>query len=383
MTEWGNIWEYLQNNEIRVSIASEKIDTASKWMMFMGGQILHNARLRWLYPELQLIDIGYTRANRWSSLYLDLPHLGIYPEPTFSVTGIRGAQQGGHYDILDADDIVGEKGAESAVVLEDALRWFDNVEELLVQPDMGMPNPSRIKLKGTHWGPGDWAICLMGFYPEYKWHVVSCQKDSSLVNQDNITYINNPDVGELESNWPEVFSTKHYIDMAANPEKRMVYWAQHRNSPRGTDNPLTKFDISWLRYYRFDNRQGETGPELWIVCEDDKEEFRVEDIPLYGMIDPGGFSELKLVKTGSRNAMLVGGQPRESIKKFVFDTDAGRFKDPKTFMDKLFDMDARWKPRRWEIESHTGAQGYIYKDIKQEGKNRGRRLLIIELEADR
>ena len=383
LTEWGSIYEYLQDNEIRILIASEKVDTASKWMSFIGKQVLNNPRLRWLYPELQVIDTSYIHTHSYSSVTLDLPRLGIYPEPTISLTGIRGASQGGHYDLLNADDLVGEKSFESALVLEDALRWFDNSEELLVQPDMSMPDASRIRLVGTRWGPGDLWEYIQGAYLEYKWYVVSCQKDESLADTDTITHINNPTVGEGESNLPDIFSTKHYVDMSSNPEKEIVYWAQHRNSPHG-QTLLTKFDYNWIRWFKFDDRKTtDNHDEKWIVCEDDKEEFRINDIQLFGLIDPGGFSETKLIKRGSRNALLIGGQPPTSIKKFVTWCWAGRFKDPAGFMNILFTANEQWRPRRWDIESRTGAQGYIYKDIKQEARTRKKGLIVVEMEPDR
>jgi hypothetical protein len=376
INRWRWIREYLRNNEARMLVPSEKKDTASKWIKDVGDMILRNERLRWLYPELQVIDSRYVKTHRWSSEALELPRLGVYPEPTLSCTGIRGASQGGHYDFLFIDDLVGEKGFESAVVMEDAFRWFDNADELLINPDYNSPTGSRISITGTHWGVGDFGIYVQREYPEYLWYITPCLKDPKLVDAENITWLQNPDAEAGEVNWPEAFTTKYYIDMKANPQKEAVFYAQHMNCPRDSTT-LTKFDGAWLRFYKFDGE----GDNLEVVCEDDGQRFSVAEFPLWGMIDPGGFAEMQLMKKGSRNAILVGGQPRESVKKFVIETWAGRIKEPSKFLDKLFDINERRGVRGWMVET-VGSQKYIFRDIQQERKARGKNLIIMEMPPD-
>jgi hypothetical protein len=274
------------------------------------------------------------------------------------------------------DDLVGEKGYESQVVMEDAFRWFDNVEELLNNSDTNTPNPSRISLTGTHWGVSDLGIYIQREYPEYQWYITPCRFNPGLENTENVTWLQHPDTEPGEVNWPEAFSTKHYVDMQANPQKEAVYYAQHMNCPRDSTT-LTKFDGAWLRFYKFET----IGDDLFVVCEDDGQRFRVADFPLWGMIDPGGFAEMKLMKKGSRNAILIGGQPRDSVKKFVIETWAGRLKEPSKFLDKLFEMNDRRFVRGWMVET-VGAQKYIFRDIQQEKKIRGKNLTILEMPSD-
>ena len=370
---WHWIWEYLQNPEIRILVPSEKKETAGKWIRDTGEQIARNDMLRWVYPELQDIDQRYIKTHQWSGDGLLLPRNGIYPEATISVTGIRGASQGGHFDLITPDDLVGEKGYESPLVLEDARRWFDNIEELLINPDRDAVDGSRIALRGTHWTVGDFGIFVQNEYPEYKWYIIPCLKDSSLADTDNITWLQREESIDGESNWPEMFSTKHYSDMRANPMKEVVFWAQHMNCPRDSTT-LTKFDGAWLRYYKFAG----SGDDLRVVCEDDGESFSVREMPLWGFIDPGGFAEMKVAQRGSRNAIVVGGQPRNSVKKFVVETWAGRIKDPSIFMDKLFEINDRLHVRGWMVET-VGSQKYIFRDIQHERVARKKGLCIMEL----
>jgi hypothetical protein len=102
-----------------------------------------------------------------------------------------------------------------------------------------------------------------------------------------------------------------------------------------------------------------------MVCLDDGEEFKLAGIPLYGFIDPGGFAETKLMKKGSRNAILIGGQPKNSTKKFITYTHAAKFKKPSLFIRELFKAHALQRPRHWKIDT-VGTQPYIFRDILEE-----------------
>lgn len=378
LTLWGNTWEYLQDNEIRILIPSEKEDKANEWLLWIEKQILGNRRLRWLYPELTYITDSYTRKHPWSGKKCLLPRAGIYPEPTISAIGIRGGAQGGHYNIIGPDDLVGERGMESELVLDDAKRWFDNIEGLLIEKDPLAPDASRVRLVGTHWAMGDQGHYIQQNYPEYKWIIVPCLKDSNLIDTDNIHYLQHPDAGEGESNWPEMFSTEIYRQMMSNPEQELTFWSQYMNNPR--DSALNPFDVRWLKKYDVVEREG----CKYIVCRDDKEEFRIGSFPLQGFIDPGGFSDKAVTKRSSRFGVLVVGQPPGSPKKFVLYAKAFKFKEPQKALDEIFNAHLAYEPVRpalWRQEIY-GQQRYILTDIQKQSKLRGVAMKIMELEAD-
>jgi len=254
--------------------------------------------------------------------------------------------------------------------MEDSCRWFDNIEGLLNESDRTMPNASVIRLKGTHWLPGGDTYCyIQENFKEYKWLIVPALKDETLENTNEITYIQNPEVGHDESNWPQRNSTEHYIEMRANPETRMKFWTQHQNNPQKSTE-ATKIDPKWLRYYCFEPR-----PDgIYIVCNDDGEEFLLGSIPKYGIIDPGGFAETKMIKKGSNNAFIIGGQSRNSIKKFITFAFAGKMKDPSIFKQQVYDAHGEQSPQHWRIEVF-GQQGYIMLDLqKDENKPPGFRI---------
>lgn len=377
-TKWGTIWRYLQNPECRVLIAAENERLAGRFLHWIQQQILNNTYLREMYPELKQVDQGWMRSHRWSASECDLPRIGTYSEPTITAIGVGGAAQSGHYDFLCIDDLVGKKAKESLLVLESVLRWFDNAPELLVQPHKDMSHPSTISIHGTFWFPGDFLCYVRDKYPEFEFRVTPCRKREPASKWAHLIYVQSEKAEIGESNW-EQFPTEYYIQMQANPEKNIDYWAQHMNDPEQASE-LTNFDTSWLRYYHIVEREG----YRYIVCDDDKEEFRIGSFPLYGFIDPGGFSDKRLTKTGSRFAVMVGGQPTGTRKKFITYAHAFRFKEPDKALDEVFKANDFFKPVHphvWRQEVY-GQQRYILEDIRKESQKRKIPMRLVDLPAD-
>jgi len=409
-TKWWTIYLYLRDQEERQLIAAENERLSSSMLRWIGKQLMTNELLRKLYrdklsyhhpddgsnedgtPKFRLIDAYWRKTcGGWSGKQLNLPRKGAWNEPSIMAIGIRGAVQGGHYTSIHIDDLVGEKAMESVDVMDDCRRWFDNVNETLVNPDHESPTGSKIYIIGTHWGIGDFFHYVQTKYTEYSWYIAPCRKDVSLDDQDfdsevvgsfNCRWVQHPDQANGETNWPgSPFTTKYYVDMLNNPEKVAIYWAQHANQP-GKAGGFEKFDTQWLNYYRLEDRSN----GQYIVClkEDtsDGEAFRVQDMKLYGAIDPGGFAVKKRLTKGSRNAIVIAGQPYNSVKKFILHAEAFHFKKPSDFIDKIFAAHDKWSPRNWMIDTE-GQQTYIYEDIIEARNVRGVRLSIAPLQKDR
>ena len=387
-TKWGAIWRYLQDNESRILIASENENIASRFLTFIEGQVFSNKMLRWLYPELKVISKEWLGAKlpttgkqpRWSESQCDLPRKGVYSEATITAIGVGGAAQSGHYTDIHIDDLVGKKAMESVTVLEGIFRWQDNTKELLINPNFRDISGSRIKIAGTHWGNGDYGHYVQQEYPEFKWMITPCQRWSELKDADTVYWHQHPDVEEGESNWPESprYTTEHYNEMKANPQTAMIYWCQHMNCPQ-MSSELNKFDKSWLKFFRWEERHD----GMYIVCLDEPEDskeraFKLTQLPQYGVLDMGGFKETKLIKKGSVNIQMIGGQPRGSIKKFVTWFWAGKLKEPSNFVDRLVEAHEARRPVFWEIEPY-GQHEFIRKYLVEETKNRGKNIRILPI----
>lgn len=233
----------------------------------------------------------------------------------------------------------------------------------------------------THWSPGDLGEYVQENYPEYKWIIVPCRKTTTEKRREGVTILNNPKVAEGESNFPAGGTTEYYVSMAANPAKEVQYWSQHMNMPTGSST-LTKFDYNWIRWYHQETRKNESSgeDEEMIVC-DDGQAFPLAGMNKWGFIDPGGFAETKMITRGSRNAILIACQPDNSPRKFVLEAWAGRMKEPKDFLDRIFDFQDKWLCRMWYIET-IAAQKYIYRDIIEDRKRRDKKFPLSELDPD-
>jgi len=379
LTGWDTIYTYLQDQEERQLIATEKERLGMDILKWIKLQLMQNRLLKKVYEDkLKWIDNMWTKNNSWKATAIELPKKGLYTSPSVQVLGIRGAAQGGHFMTIHLDDIIGQAAIESPdVIMVDAFDWIDNLTELLVEPDYEKLNGSRVKITGSPWGAGDIYDYIRKKFPEYKWLVSPCQKNVNLKDKENFKWIQNPNVSHGESNFP-LFPTSYYEDLKI--KKPFVYWTQHACQPEEATS-LHKFDSRWLKYFRFDERD----KGLYLICLDDKMEdteeiFPLSDIKLYGIIDPGAFAEEKS-KRGSRNALLIGGQARDSYKKFVVYTEANRIKEPEKFIDVIFAADKEWRPRKWEIET-VAAQNYIYEDIKEARRRRGTHISISPLDRD-
>jgi hypothetical protein len=257
-SKWRAIWKYLKNNETRMLIASENMDIGTRFLDFMERQILNNALLKMVYPELREIDSTWTKKHRWSGSQAELPRKGIYSEATFTVIGVRGAAQSGHYTDIEIDDLVGDDAMTSLAVMEAIYRWFDNVPELLLSADPSVPDASEVSIVGTFWSTADFLSYVRDKYPEYQFLIVPALKDETAIDTENVKYIQHPQQGHWETNFPEHpdFSTQYYIDMQANPEKELIFWSQHQNNPHMA-TALEKFDSNWFRYCHTEIREEE------------------------------------------------------------------------------------------------------------------------------
>ncbi len=380
-TKWRAVWEYLQNPGIQITIASEVIKRASEFVQWCEDQVCRNELLRFIYPELQAVDSRWRQFHKWNSLQAELPREGIYSAPTWTALGALSSAQGMHTDLILLDDITGEKAMRSPIMLQRALNWFNNCQELLVNPDPKAPGASEISGVGTFWSPGDWASYVIDACPDWQVTITPCRRDDTVKDDSHVRWIQDDTQDVGETNFPgavdkdgrQAFPTEMYVNMEADPDpvKKAIYFTQHMNQP-GKATLMTSLDEKWLKYYR--PRKDESGVAM-LDCENDtgniEKSVGLGDVQLYGMIDPGGFAD-KLVKGGSRLVVMVAGQERGALKKFVNYCWAGRFKEPGPFIDIVFKAHESFRPmlRTWRIDT-TGGATYILKHLQEEARKRG------------
>lgn len=72
-------------------------------------------------------------------------------EPAFDVIGARGAAVSRHYNIINADDIIGEDEYYSSQEMAKTIDWFTGLESLFIPP----MDTSLMDIPSTFWRTDD------------------------------------------------------------------------------------------------------------------------------------------------------------------------------------------------------------------------------------
>ncbi|CAK0779084.1 hypothetical protein CCP2SC5_880007 [Azospirillaceae bacterium] len=380
---WRAIHIWLNDPEARVMLGSQSMDVVRQSMTWIKGQLMGNEMLRWLFwEELGPIDEKWRFYHRFSNSEIELPRHGMWAEPTFFAISTGGAAQGKHFSHILLSDIIGQRELESTLEMESSILWFQNVQELLDNPESG-----EISMDLTFWNLGDAYINILDNYPEYRWWVTPALKagddllDGLRKQYPNLTFVQHPEAEIGETNLPDiydekpphkqVFPTEYYDRLKNNPSTARVFWTQHMNLPWHGESRENSFKVEWLRYYTLKSVENDT----YIVC-DDKEEVNVRDISWYGAIDPGGFASRGL-KRSSRCAAVIAGQAPNSLKKFIAWVWAGRPESPTKLSDIILDANEKWRVRHWYLES-IGSQEFIRKHLLEAADVKKKRIYILQ-----
>lgn len=380
-TRWKSIWRIVNDPNERILIGAETKDIAKLSVRWIKNVLAGHQLLRMVHPWLKEIDSRYVSKNTWSDGEIIVPRSKTreYGEPTVSCIGVGGAGQGKHFTRLYLTDIIGDKAQTSSTVMQDTMLWCDNITELLVEPSVTSPNASEIQFDFTHWLVGDAYEYVQDRYPDYQWRIVPALRtnddtvERARRGKKNIVYVQNPNAVVGETNFPDIvdedtgqqrFPTEYYLDMMNNPEKSRIFWVQHMNMPSHSSAVgMNTFKYEWIKRYRIDQNEEST----YLTCKDNGKKFDIRDIPLYAVIDPGGFSGqgLKQSKSGSSCAFVIAGQVPNGPEKFVVQTWSQSIAQPSILMKAIVDAHRKWRPRQWRLET-IAAQEFMYKWIIEE-----------------
>lgn len=146
----GLMWELWRNPNLRSSIFSAK-EPKAKTFFATVSDFFEN------HPLVDLLSPGHrVGRNEGTKSEFRFANATVrYNEPTLSYYGISGAVAGGHFDILDIDDPVGEQDTvgdyDPGLSMDAVRRWLAlNTSALLVSK-----SESRVFVVGTRYGPAD------------------------------------------------------------------------------------------------------------------------------------------------------------------------------------------------------------------------------------
>lgn len=318
ITIGGNLQKAVRDPNKRIHIKNERDDNASRFLSAMQTHCLSNQLFRSLYGQYIPKD---TRKVRWNANEMDMEgRSGIFPEPTISCSGARTATTSNHYTDLTWDDPISDEAAKSEIVMEDTWTRMKSSINLLAEPE-----ESEMWVVGTNWSHNDVYIRWMKHFGQYTAKLAR---------------------GAIENGkpiFPELISIER-LDMlrAADP---YLFSCNYMNNPRNSD--VQNFDIRALKRWKYTNDEYkdeivvyDAGTmEVLATCDVDKLDITVT-------VDLAISEKL----TSDRNAIVVQGIEPSRGYCIVLEAWAERC-TPGRVIDRLFEINAQWHPRKIGIES--------------------------------
>ena len=351
------LWLWINNPEIKSMIVTETHKKAEDSLNFVKGQLERNELLRYIYPEC-MVDDSWKRQHRWSSIALDLPSRGITKDPSIQVLGVGNAAQGIHVDHIFLDDIIGQKDMLSAIEAENTWKWFSNVEELLITPDMSKPHGSFLYLIGTHYAPEDLYDRVRKTKRGYKWMVIPAEDEHG------------------EPTWTEKLSKTAIEEMKQDPDRSIVYYTQMQNDPMHSG--LTTFRPEWKKFYVLDKNADNEDLVVWTDQKGEVHAARIKELDISATIDPATVAAS--MKEACRTAVVVVGTHKTGAK-FVLEAWAKKIRKPSELYNTVFRFHNKYRPRRWGIETFA-QQNWVKKTIMEKAREESIAIYLRDMPKD-
>lgn len=306
-------WPRNLGTDCRLLICHETDGQASNFLFAITNQILQNPMIGGLFPEI----IPSPRKHRINRSELELPREGFWPEATIGTMGVGGRSQGRHYNYIKFDDLVGDKARDSAMLMESAKEWFDNIQSFFSKF-----SEDHFDLIGTRWGFDDLYSHVHDRY------YLDETKESLLLKY--IRGVEEPDhLGVLRAIFPDEFPLEKLAILRKN---KKVFSAQYANNP---DESATEFDKGWKRFYHW------AGFNTIVVFSGKTQtRINVRDLDICILIDPAVSGLGGVVVTGTDKLNRI----------FVLEALKEEWKPPQ-LCDLTFRLVARWQPRLVAIEN--------------------------------
>lgn len=330
----GTICYLLGNPNRRVLIVSETPKVAMKSLRAIKDTMASNRRFRTLFPEYRIDSSDEEGTRNW----FDVPcRTGPKKDFSVEVIGVGGATAGGHFDRIVTTDIVSNLTVPPAVTPETMMKTWDFVNAL--EPLLNKSNKqSHIIIEGTVWSMGD-PYCLAlenPGYAHYRKIVYSCWDREK----------RHPD-GRRMPMWPELHTTEELERIRAKDER--LFSCYYENDPQpASDERL--FMPSYFKYY-------EAYEGVCPCCEGALEIRFTCDLAI------------SQARTADYTAIVVSGVcPRGSL--VVLAVARGRW-SPYETVEKLYALDALWKPSYIGIESVAWQKAMLH-ILQEEASRKGR-----------
>ena len=325
--EWGELsWPYTLGTDIRALIGHETAESATRFLYSITSHFTGNPLLQTLFPE----TIPSKRKHRINKSELELPRSDKargFPEPTIDTLGVGAKSQGRHYNIIDLDDIFGDKARDSLTEAQNTIQWFDNIQSFF-----STFAKDKLRLVGTRYSTDDVYAHAEEVYGKQLFVYSRAMEEV------------NPKTGLKESIFPEEFPP-HKLEIIKKNKK--VYQAQYLNDPYDGD---TKIKYENLRFFNWLSPISLSPIDQENPGVKTQSIISIRDLNIVFLIDPGAGSSGGFTITGTDyigNHYVLVALPLEGL-------------NPSDFTELVFNNAMRWQPRTVAIESDLFANTFQY-----------------------
>lgn len=335
-------------DETRILIINEIEDNSVGFLAEIKAHWESGELLRALFPEIVPERTGGP-GSRWSGSKACVNRKTNYKEWTYNAIGLGGAVTSRHFTHIKCDDLIGLEARQSPAEMNRAITYAKSLEPLLVDMDADF-----IDFIGTRWSLVDLYRKMLDAYGDDMMYFAredieqvpdlpfSMLRDAGFGwNGKGKPELSDAEIlakiGTMQPIFPKKFSLHRLQTLSViEPE---LYYAQYKNSPIAAG--IRDFDATKLNWFDLDDEDGvvyrdqQTGSlrrwnreqlDVVMTCDPNSGELTAPDLP----------------------AIVVSAQsPRDQV--FVLESWARRVQ-PDAYVDKIFDLWKRWKPRILGIE---------------------------------
>lgn len=321
------------HNGLRLGIFSESGGNATGWLHEIKQHFRNNEIIAELFPEV--LPERYEGPGSWwkdaeACLRRDKEFSAV-KEATYTAFGIESASTSQHYNYIKLDDLIGEAAKGSPGVMERANRFLKALTPLLVDPSSDV-----IDLIGTRKGLHD----SYGF---------------ALTYFKGIAQYHRPAIENGKSVFPERLPLEFLQELLETDP--ITYYSEYDNNPIGEGSK--DFDATRIKDFDFDAQ----GNVVYRDANGVLRRWNIDQLDVVMTVDPNSGS----LTAPDYPAIVVSAvSPRDQV--FVLDSWARRV-DPEAFVDRIYEMWRRWKPRVLGIEQVAQQNTLFYFKKKAKDTN--------------
>lgn len=340
-----SLWRIAQNPKIRILIANATSPMAEAFLSQIKAHLQKNPEFIDLFGDLTKGSV------KWSTEAIQLARPGSYDskENTVTAFGIGGNLVSQHYDVILMDDLVNRENIHTPDRIADVMTFYKDVQDLVDDPLR-----SEQILIGTRWHEADlYGTILDDANPEK--HKFAVMKREAVEGAYEL--IKKPDGRFGIEGGQILFEVKfprEALEDLLNAKGPSEFSAQYLNDPVPSSESTFKYD--W-KYYEEDDLRG-------------------KEVYHYITLDPAFFDPHSKKTDLDYTVFLVNAVDAEN-NWHIRDIIRDRMK-PEDIIEMIFDLDLKWKPKAFGIES-VAFQKILAYEARRRMRERNRFIPIVEL----